>query len=241
MKIWKITLNILFLFLFYPHSAFAVRPFITDDARVVGEKLFQIETWLRLDSATLQHWILPAYGPTPWLEVTAGGFHGSGENDSGERTYSVGGPLIQSKALLREAQSGKLPGIAVAAGIILPGGTDPFKISYYSPYGYVAATQNINREQFLIHANAGLVKAQRSTKFAWGVGSQYRIHGGLHALGEIVSGDPYSEGESGGAVQIGVRYFVSPAVQTDGTYGVGIWGNPKVPAWGSIGVRWVVN
>ncbi|QEK50772.1 hypothetical protein FYC62_03125 [Pedobacter aquae] len=35
-----------------------VRPFITDDARVVGERLAQLETWVRFDKEAGQHWIL---------------------------------------------------------------------------------------------------------------------------------------------------------------------------------------
>jgi hypothetical protein len=34
---------------------FGVRPFITDDARVVGDHLAQLETWLRLDKEAGQH------------------------------------------------------------------------------------------------------------------------------------------------------------------------------------------
>ena len=48
-----------------------VRPFITDDARVVGERLAQLETWIRVDKEAGQHWILGAYGPNKKLELTA--------------------------------------------------------------------------------------------------------------------------------------------------------------------------
>lgn len=38
-----------------------VRPFITDDARVVGNRLAQLESWYRQDKETLQQWFLAAY------------------------------------------------------------------------------------------------------------------------------------------------------------------------------------
>ncbi|MFN3385220.1 MAG: hypothetical protein ACK42Y_01370 [Candidatus Thermochlorobacter sp.] len=38
-----------------------VRPFITDDARVVGDRLAQLESWYRQDKESLQQWFLAAY------------------------------------------------------------------------------------------------------------------------------------------------------------------------------------
>ncbi|MFN7133113.1 MAG: hypothetical protein ACK4N5_13625, partial [Myxococcales bacterium] len=45
--------------------ALAVRPFITDDARVVGGAQAQLETFSRLDPVSLQHWALVGFGPLP--------------------------------------------------------------------------------------------------------------------------------------------------------------------------------
>jgi hypothetical protein len=36
------------------HAAQRVRPFITDDARVVGNRLAQLESWYRQDKETIQ-------------------------------------------------------------------------------------------------------------------------------------------------------------------------------------------
>jgi len=58
------------------HAAQRVRPFITDDARVVGNRLAQLESWYRQDKETIQQWFLLAYGPTEWLELTLGGVVG---------------------------------------------------------------------------------------------------------------------------------------------------------------------
>jgi hypothetical protein len=39
-------------------AAQRVRPFITDDARVVGNRLAQLESWYRQDKETIQQWFL---------------------------------------------------------------------------------------------------------------------------------------------------------------------------------------
>jgi hypothetical protein len=57
--------------------AHAIRPFITDDARVVGAHLLQLETWVQADAEQLQHWVLPAFGPTERIELTLGAVHGA--------------------------------------------------------------------------------------------------------------------------------------------------------------------
>ncbi len=53
-----------------------VRPFITDDARVVGHRLAQVETWFRGDKEAAQQWLMLAYGPTSRVELSLGGVLG---------------------------------------------------------------------------------------------------------------------------------------------------------------------
>ena len=53
--------------------AAAVRPFITDDARVVGGRTLQLETWVRADREAFQHWVLVGFGPVGPVELTLGG------------------------------------------------------------------------------------------------------------------------------------------------------------------------
>jgi hypothetical protein len=220
-------------------SAYAVRPFITDDARVVGKDLAQIESWVRVGEINLQHWILPAYGPSDWLEVSAGGLHGYFFNEIDGTQYSIAGPLIQAKALLFPPESNSTPGVAFSLGSILPYGTGGFRISKMSPYGYLALTQNINKEYILVHANLGAVSSNDKTVLTWGLATQFEIFGGFHGIAEIISGDPYNEEARGGASQVGFRHILSEWVQLDGTFGAGIWGDPRLPWWVAGGVRWV--
>src|SRR5688500_308227 len=105
---------------FSASPAWAVRPFITDDARVVGERQAQLETWMRGDRGALQHWALVSYGPIEPLELTMGTVHGlTYEHD---RDYSIAGPLVQAKYLLRRPTAGSWPGMAVSAGAFAPAG-----------------------------------------------------------------------------------------------------------------------
>jgi hypothetical protein len=50
----------------------AIRPFITDDARVVGARTLQLENWVVASGHAFEHWAVPAFGPTDYIELTVG-------------------------------------------------------------------------------------------------------------------------------------------------------------------------
>ncbi len=110
-----------------------VRPFITDDARVVGNRLAQLESWYRQDKETLQQWFLAAYGPTEWLELTLGGVLGVGlvagelEEfpfvDESTKGFAFGLPLVQAKILFKGYEANALPGVSLVVGTFLPYGS----------------------------------------------------------------------------------------------------------------------
>jgi len=223
-------------------DAHAVRPFVTDDARVVGGHQAQVETWVRYDRLGLQHWALPAFGPIDPLELTLGGLHGlaRGERDH----YSLSAPLGQAKLLLHPVKHRGWPGLAAAGGVRAPAGWGDYKAKAWDGFAYMAATTSLFDEgRLFIHVNVGLAGTtdpQSSHALApiWGVGQQLRLVGGLHLVGEIFSGDPYAANSSG-AGQVGLRYAFSDQVQIDGTLGGGIWGDAALPMWGSLGLRFV--
>ncbi|WP_394844924.1 hypothetical protein LZC95_48745 [Pendulispora brunnea] len=220
-------------------QAWAIRPLITDDARVVGERAAQIETWIRVDEGGPQHWTVFAVGPLKPLELSAGGFYGSDD-----RHFTAAAPTIQLKALALEPKAGAiLPGVAVVAGIFGPVGTGPLRVRGWDSFGYIALTESLDRgDRVLVHQNVGVVTTHDSTLggkhdiVTWGVGTQVRIAAGFHFVGEIFSGDPYSD-SPGGAFQVGGRQFVSSHVQVDATVGRGIFGETILPVWGSLGLR----
>lgn len=227
-----------------------VRPFITDDARVVGDQLAQLETWARIDHAALQQWALVAYGPTKWLELSGGGVFGADrEPDGAHLAYAL--PLLQAKVLVREYKAGAGPGLALAAGTFLPYGQGTFRAVGYGTFGYITVSQCFGeRENVLLHLNGGgnylrVGDPEASSNpnqlvATWGFGTQIRTVGGLHVVGELFSGDPYVPG-TGTAYQAGIRYFVSNLLQVDSTVGKGLAGAVRLPFWFSAGIRIVTT
>ena len=230
-----ISAGVLAVFTFISNQAWAIRPFITDDARVVGARLIQLETWVQIDNRSFAHWILPAFGPTPWLELSAGGLHGT---IGTPLAYSAVGPLLQGKALLRETHDGRLPGLALVLGALIAQGTGLFRPATTNGFGYLASTASFRGEAILLHTNLGLGYGDRSFIVTAGLGSQVAVIGGLKAVAEIVRGDAYSRATDG-ALQGGMRFIFSDSVQIDATMGSGIWGDEKRPLWATIGLRLV--
>ena len=223
-------------------EARAIRPFITDDARVVGAGHLQLETYWRRDRSSLQQWLLPAIGPTDWMELTLGGVHGLAQlGRPGAPVYAVGGPVLQGKFLLRETIPNRLPGVAFSAGGLPPVGRGGFEAPGWSAFSYVAITQAFLKEDdLLIHANLGLSAVSAPglapAKLTWGLGAQVETLYDFHLIAEVFSGNPYVRG-SGGAYQAGFRMIFNDHLQLDGTWGGGLWGDERLPVWLSSGVR----
>jgi hypothetical protein len=223
----------------------AVRPFITDDARIVGYRLAQWETWLRVDRYSGQQWHMLAYGPHKRLELTAGAVWGYDRPlpDQAELSYAM--PLIQGKFLFREYQPNKPPGVALVAGSFFPAGKGAFVPQGYGTFGFLTISQCFGeKEDLLIHANLGgnylYVDQAGQLVSTWGIGSQVKLYKGFHLVGEVFSGDPYIPG-TGLAYQAGFRHFISEWIQIDATFGQGLAGQHKMPFWGSIGARFVTS
>lgn len=222
-----------------------VRPFITDDARVVGERLAQLETWVRFDKEAGQHWILGAYGPNKKLELTAGGVYGYQVDHDSKKTFSYALPLLQAKILFKEYKPNKAPGFGMVLGTFLPVGQGAFKPAGYGTFGYLTVSQCFGEgDKFLFHGNLGgnylHVDGSNNLISTWGLGTQIKAYKGMHLVGEIFSGDPYIPG-TGTSWQAGYRYFFSDLVQIDMTVGNGIAGNVIMPFWYTAGVRIVTE
>lgn len=231
-----------------PVRAAAVRPFITDDARVSDPGTLLLETSARMDRATLQNLNVVTAGLLDGVEIGAAFSHGafSAEEDGGgSRSYGLAGPILQVKGLLARGAPNRLPALAAVVGVSSPLGTPGFAPSAWGGFGYLAVTESLfDEERLLLHANLGTFAKAASDapgtmlSLTWGVGAQLRLVGGLHALGEVVSGDPYAD-RAGGAFQAGFRYVVSEAVQIDATVGEGLWGETRIAPWAGLGLRLV--
>lgn len=228
-------------FLFAPYPALAVRPFVTDDARVVGKNLLLLESSVRRDSNYLTNLNLLAYGPTGKIELTAGFTNGFPVEGGDSWKYSVAGPLLQAKYLMTEGTPNGYPGAAIAIGVGTPYGSQSFANPSWSQFAYLAVTEALGeKERVLIHANIGVnySKPDDYWRYAttWGVGTQVRLMGGLHVVGEVFHGDPYA-GDAGGAFQTGFRHFISDRIQVDATIGSGLWGDNKPETFMGCGLR----
>ena len=228
---------------FAARDAHAIRPFVTDDARVVGEAHLQLETYWRRDRESAQHWLLPAVGPTDWLKLTLGAVHGVNGFRAypDEPKYAIAGPLLQGKILLRETVPNRPPGLALALGGITGLGRGGFEPPGESGFAYLAATQAFFKEDdFLVHMNVGVAAVNAEgfppARFTYGIGTQVETVFDFHLIGEIYSGDPYIPG-SGGSYQLGFRQIYNDHLQLDFTFGGGLWGDVLTPPFVSSGLR----
>jgi hypothetical protein len=234
----RISVIALLLFACMPaRPVIAVRPFVTDDARVVGYHGAQVESSVRADKETVANLNLFAFGPTENMELTAGwvdGFpHGRGE----PRVFSGQGPLVQVKYLFFTVKPNSTPGLAAAIGGAPPSGWQAFKPDTWREFVYLAATESLGiADRVLIHVNLGLTTSNPHTVASWGIGTQVRVRGGFNAIFEIFQNDPYA-GDIGGAFQTGFRYIVGDDLQLDMTGGTGLWGNPRPSAYYGLGIR----
>lgn len=234
-----LTFHLMFLF-----DGFAVRPFITDDARVVGFKLFQWEAWLRSDPEGFHSWHMFAYGPHKKIELTIGGAVGADLGDQPQR-FTGSTPLLQVKFLLNEYKPNKFPGVAIATGTFLPLGVGDLKPPGFGNFTFLAITQSFFRnDALLLHANIGYnylrLGSENDVKPIWGFGTQAHLYRGFHFVGEVFSGDPYVAGAET-AFQVGFRHFASDLLQIDMTIGKGFAGANPMPFWATAGVRLVTE
>ncbi|HEY3278786.1 MAG TPA: hypothetical protein VGJ94_19395 [Syntrophorhabdaceae bacterium] len=222
-----------------PGPALAVRPFVTDDARVVGDHQAQIETSVRYDQDNFTNLNLFAFGPTARSEVTIGFTHGFALDKESNRSYAVAGPLMQFKYLFWEAKKNSYPGVAIALGGTPSWGKGAFRPEKWSEFAYLAATESLfDNEKVLIHANLGISTTNPAAVATWGLGTQIHMVRGLHAVLEVFYNDPYA-GRTGGAYQAGFRHVVSDSVQVDLTMGGGIFGSEQIATFVGMGLRMV--
>jgi len=220
-------------------SAWAVRPFVTDDARVVGDHQAQLETSVHYDKDVVYNLNLFAFGPTADSEVTLGFTHGFDLQSDSNRSYSVAGPLMQFKYLCWEAKPNAYPGLAFATGALPPSGKANFKPDQSSEFIYAAMTESLfDKEAVLIHGNLGISTSNGTSVATWGLGTQIRMIGGLNAVLEVFYNDPYA-GKTGGAYQVGFRYIISDSVQLDLTTGSGLFGSQQINTFVGMGLRMV--
>ena len=240
----KISLILVALTMLTAPQAWAVRPFITDDAALIGFKRTELATWTFMSNGGTELWHSANIGLANWCELTISGLWGfSKVTDNKGFSYSL--PLLQTKLLARSYEPNGLPGVAFAFGGDIPWGKGAFVPGGYGAFAFGAVTQCFGEdENVLIHANIGSTyfreEKKNLTGLTWGIGTQVKVYKGLHGIAEIVSGDPYVHG-AGMAYQFGARYFINDFLQCDLAFGKGIGNDNRTASWITGGIRYVVS
>ena len=236
---------VLSLLAILPSPALAVRPFITDDARITDKGTVLIETSLRVDRDKFQNLNVISYRVADRLEASMNFTDGFMINDDTRGNPSIAGPGLQFKYLMGDGIGIDFPSTALVIGATSPNGSGSvnFKAPAWSEYAYLAITKALvnHPENLNMHINLGINHSETDghpTTASWGIGFQILMAGKTFLCTEVFAGDPYAI-TPGSIFQIGLRYFVSDDMQIDVSTGHGLWGEPALGAYLGMGLRMV--
>ena len=206
--------------------AFAARPLITDDARVVDAKACQLETWVRRTPDSTEYWALPACNPTGNVEIAFGA--ALTRELGATRTSDV---QTQVKTVFRKLEPNGWAYGLVVGHLRQPDDPRSFGANLY---GYVPVSFSLADDRVVVHVNAGAARPpeRSSHRPTWGVGTEIKLTEKAFLLSEVFS-------QTGGRplFQAGVRYWIVPErLQVDATYGDRL-GSSRGERWFSIGMR----
>ena len=193
-------------------SAQAARPFVTDDARIVDDGGYQIESYVKQQRTfhESEFWFLPAYNPFGRVELTVGGIWVNSVPDGNSRSL-----LAQAKTLLKPLETNG-SGYALTLGVmrISPSGPD---CGETNPYVNGIGSFSLADDAVVIHTNLGARRdaAASTTRGTWGAGAEIRMTGRLFGVVET-----YGERGEKPTRHLGLRVWVVPSrVQIDSTLG----------------------
>ena len=214
---------------FCPEDALAVRPFVTDDARIVYKGQVVTESYGGMamgqgDKPAIEARSLQGLGITDRLELTAGGF---GFTYQGNQARPLD-MLIQPKYVLHSSL-GAIPSLSVAAASLFPlSGNrqhwDGYAMAHVSWFLFTPdADTDPYDNNLAIHLNLGTKSrydagpATYQSKLYWAAGFEVitPVTREVRFLGEVFNGDPFSFEEKFPAYQTGFRWYKNPMVQID--------------------------
>ncbi|MEK6784476.1 MAG: hypothetical protein AABY61_03250 [Nitrospirota bacterium] len=210
-------------------EAFAVRPFVTDDARIIYRGQVVTESYGGITLAqgekpAIEARSLQGIGITDRLELTAGGF-GFTYHDNQARPLDI---LIQPKYVLHSSL-GVIPSLSVAAAALFPlNGNrqhwDGYAMAHLSWFLFTPDPDTDPYDNNLsIHFNLGAKSrydagpATFQSKLYWAAGFEVitPMTRELRFLGEVFNGDPFGFEEKFPAYQTGFRWYRAPNMQLD--------------------------
>jgi hypothetical protein len=225
---------VLLTVVFDGQQALAVRPFVTDDARITYPGQLETESWIELGTTRGQkpEWglhVLTGTTVSDRLEIIAG-WTGISYQD---RRIHLDDLVVQPKYLLYRS-FGAIPSVSAAVGVLAPISGNR---QLWNSYAMVHVSWFLDMPEgstdpydngLAIHINLGTksqyhagLSGRYTTKPYWGIGFEVKtpISRDFRFLGEVFNGDPFDfEGEFP-AFQTGFRWYKSPNVQWDVVYG----------------------
>jgi hypothetical protein len=204
--------------------AYAARPMVTDDARIVDDKSCQLETWLKANRGSDEYWALPSCNFSGNFELAVGSAV-TRQNGSGETSDL----LVQGKTLFRTLEPNGWAWGLVGGAASHP---DVSRKMLGDVYAYVPATFSFRDDRVLLHTNLGWIRDRLGNRHAmtWGVGSEIEMTPHTWLIAES-----YGENQGRPFYQLGLRHWlVYNRVQIDATYGNRSNGGEN---WFSIGLR----
>jgi hypothetical protein len=209
-------------------EALAVRPFVTDDARIVYKGQLETEsfagvTMSQANKPTVEARSLQGMSLTDRFELIGGGF-GFTYQDGQARPLDM---LIQPKYVVYRS-FGAIPSISVAAAQLFPlSGNrqhwDSYTMAHISWFLFTPQDSSDPYDNDLaIHLNFGTKNrydagpATFQSKFFWAAGFEViTFSRELRFLGEVFNGDPFGFEEKFPAFQTGLRWYKTASTQLD--------------------------
>ncbi len=219
----RLSQYIIYSTFFYSSHAHAVRPFVTDDARIVDYGQIETETWVESTRANGEWRPTPAInaiGSTSvndWLQILVG--TGTGLDRDGNS--GISNPLLSAKVLIKAASEDGAPGYALSYTSTFDSGRGSFQESGKVQSIVGMSTYRLLEDRLNIHINLGLRTDQERNQVArnrplWGLGVDVEAFSPkTRFVGEVFSGDPLTLNAPRYATQFGMRYLHSDYMQMD--------------------------
>lgn len=212
-----------------PDEAFAARPMITDDARVVDPKACQVESWIKLNRQSTEYWALPACNPSGLFEITYGGARIHQDTDGSAFTDNI----FQLKSIVKPLEANGW-GWGIAAGVDRHLHREAANGWPGDEYVYVPVSVSFRDDDVVLHVNGGAVHRRDLDRHiaTWGLGSEIKLRDDLYLIPEAFGNDrgrPF--------FQLGLRHWiVKDRLQMDATFGNRLSGD-TAERWFSVGLR----
>ncbi len=211
-------------------SAWAARPFVTDDARLTTSGSCQLESWTRLYRDSTELWALPACNPTGNLEITVGG--GRAHYDDAARSAN-NDYVFQAKTLLRKLESNDY-GFGLAVGTVRHPAVNPGPNLMGNTYVYAPFSASFADDFLVVHVNTGWLRERvtNNNLLTWGVGTEWNVSPRVTWMVET-----FGDSHPNTYWQAGGRFSLIPQLlQVDTTMGQQ-HGGDRSHRWISFGLR----